>query len=411
MSAPVVASGALPARVLEPRDAQSLSEAVRELGSRGEAALVRGAGTELPEGNLPARADVVLSTLALRGIETLDADEGVARVAAGTPVEALRDAAREVGLDVPLDPPSARSTIGGALAAAAQGPRSLGFGRARDAVLGLDVVLGSGERTRCGGRVVKNVTGYDLAKLYVGSLGTLAVLTHAWLRLRPVPEMTQVLIAVVSDGSASFEAALTAARLPGASAVALVDAPLAAEAGPFLPEAGEGRLVLIAELAADEPVVAAGATQLAASVGAERASEDAVALLRSIEGSRGEPRFADTLRFRVTSRAARLEAAYGVLRRAGAHVVVHPGLGLLAARFHVDPDAGTERIDACFAAANASAKAGEGSARLVAGPAAARAGRDVFGPEPEPRAILSRLRASFDPKRVLNPGIMAGRIA
>ncbi len=393
-----------------PADAEALAEAVRSLGERGLAAFVRGAGTELPQGNLPRRADVLLSTQALAGIEELDADEGVVRVRAGTPVSELREAAHREGLDVPLDPPSRASTVGGALAAAALGPRCLGYGRARDAVLGLDVVLGSGERTRCGGRVVKNVTGYDLAKLYVGSLGTLAVITHAWLRLRPLPEEVRVLAAPLPARPASIETALECARLPGVRATALVAAALAGELEGALPSAeGDGSL-LVVELASDEPVVSQTAERLASQHGAVRVAPETIAAVAALEGAAEETRFGASLRVRVSARPSRLVAAHAALRAGTAAVVVHPGLGLLQARFALEPGDGAVRIDAALATMREAARAGEGSAVVAAAPVSAREGHDVFGGAAPTFALMQRLKAELDPRGVLNPGRFVGGI-
>lgn len=397
-----------PARAVSPADPAALSELLRALGDRGETACVRGAGTELPQGNLGAPADVLLSTRALSGIVELDAEEGVAYVAAGTPVAVLRAAAAPEGLDVPLAPPSPDSTVGGALAAGALGPRALGYGRPRDVVLGLDVVLGSGERTRCGGRVVKNVTGYDLAKLYVGSLGTLCVLTHAWLRLKPLPERVQVLAAPLAGGEDAFAVALAAARLAGARAAALVDAALASELSHPLPKLPEGGQLLVLELAADAPVVAEGEAWLASRHDRVSIPADAMEALAALEGAAEDPRLARTLRFRVTARPARLAAAHAALRRAGAQVVVHPGLSLLCARFASAAGSDAHDVDAAFAAARAAARAGEGAAVLAAAPPAVRTGRDVFLDPPPAPALQRRLQQQFDPKGVLNPGRMAG---
>jgi glycolate oxidase FAD binding subunit len=184
---PEALDGVALAASLAPADAAEMGRALTEISAAGLVAIPRGGGRHLHLGNPPARADLCLSTHRLAGIEALEPAERVCRAAAGTPLAELRRAAASHAAEIPIDGPG-DATLGGALAAASTGPRSHVFGRARDAVLGLDVVLGSGEVTRCGGRVVKNVTGYDLAKLYTGSLGSLGVITAAWLRLRPAPE-------------------------------------------------------------------------------------------------------------------------------------------------------------------------------------------------------------------------------
>jgi glycolate oxidase FAD binding subunit len=181
---PVPLDGVDIAATLSPRDGESLARAVAAVARAGLAAVPRGDGGHLGLGNPPSRADLFLSTLALSGVLAFEPAEGVCRAGAGTRLSELRRSVEAEGWELPLDGPGS-ATLGGALAAASVGPRSQGYGPARDAVLGLDVVLGSGERTRCGGRVVKNVTGYDLAKLYTGSFGSLGVIESAWLRLRP----------------------------------------------------------------------------------------------------------------------------------------------------------------------------------------------------------------------------------
>ena len=178
---------------VSPPDGAAVSAVVRVLGEQRATALVRGRGTRDSLGNRMGPVDVVLSTRALEGVDELDLQDGVVHVRAGTTLEALRDAVAPHGWEVPLGAPVGAS-VGGALATASVGPRRLAQGPPRDCVLGLEVVLGSSERTRCGGRVVKNVTGFDLAKLYTGSFGCLGVIESGWLRLRPAPEVSLQLL-------------------------------------------------------------------------------------------------------------------------------------------------------------------------------------------------------------------------
>ena len=180
-----IAGSQLRARV-EPADGEALALCLDVLSGRGEPVLVMGSGTRMDLGNPARGVSLGLSSRRLNGITEFDAADGVIQVLAGTPLSELSRRVESEGWLLPLDPSGAGGTVGGALATADCGPRQRGFGPVRDAVLGIDTVLASGERTRCGARVVKNVTGYDLAKLYVGSLGTLAVIEKAWLRLKGV---------------------------------------------------------------------------------------------------------------------------------------------------------------------------------------------------------------------------------
>jgi len=190
---PVSIDGVPVEATLTPRDARSLGAALAALGAARCAAIPRGAGTQLGFGNVPRRAACFLSMEAFSGMDALDASEGVCHAGAGTPLAELRTRVAEAGWELPIDDAGRGGTLGGALATAALAPRALGWGRPRDVVLGCEVVLSDGTATRCGGRVVKNVTGYDMARLYTGSLGSLGVITGAWLRLRPRPEAVRVL--------------------------------------------------------------------------------------------------------------------------------------------------------------------------------------------------------------------------
>ena len=165
------------AAVLAPEDPEALSRALTQLSVQGLPALVRGGGTRMGFGNLPAEANVVISTERLAGVRRYEPDDGVVEASSGTSLAEVRRVVHECGWELPLDAGGAGSTVGGAIATAAYGPRCLAFGPVRRNVLGLEIVHASGTLTKCGGRVVKNVTGYDLAKLYTGSLGTLGVIS------------------------------------------------------------------------------------------------------------------------------------------------------------------------------------------------------------------------------------------
>jgi glycolate oxidase FAD binding subunit len=416
--------GVRPAATLHPRDAAELARAVKALGALRLAALVRGGGTRLELGNPPRRADVVLSTRRIAGLEEFDPGEGVCRVRAGTALADLRAAVNAGGWELPLDAPGRGSTVGGTLAAAAVGPRALGFGLPRDLVLGLEVVLGDGTRTRCGGRVVKNVTGYDLAKLYTGSLGTLGVIAAAWVRLRPRPERVAVLEAGVEGVQAACALGLAAARGAMARAAALV---LPSPRGPGSRSLGpdaEGRACLVVELAGDAPAVDRDAAWLAAEAGAREAAAEALDRVRRLQA---DAPGAGGLRFRLAVRPSRLPAAAAALGAAGASLLLYPGLGLAYAGFPLGadavgagrapdpaldaeaPGAGDAASRAFAAVARAAGEAG-GSWVLERGPLLARRGRDAFGEAPALLPLTRALKARFDPAGVLNPGRYLGGV-
>ncbi|MCM3740991.1 FAD-binding protein [Oceanobacillus luteolus] len=160
----------------------------------------RGQATSLSGGPLPVHGGIVLDLSKWDDVLKVDAEDMVAVVSPGVLTADINDAALEVGLIYPPDPSSSNvSTIGGNLAENSGGPRGLKYGVTKDYVIGLEVVTPEGEVIRTGGRTVKNVTGYDLTKLIVGSEGTLGIITEATLRLYPKPQATKTMMAVFDD--------------------------------------------------------------------------------------------------------------------------------------------------------------------------------------------------------------------
>ncbi|MFD1609270.1 FAD-binding oxidoreductase [Oceanobacillus luteolus] len=160
----------------------------------------RGQATSLSGGPLPVHGGIVLDLSKWDNVLEVDAEDMVAVVSPGVLTADINDAALKEGLIYPPDPSSSNvSTIGGNLAENSGGPRGLKYGVTKDYVIGLEVVTPEGEVIRTGGRTVKNVTGYDLTKLIVGSEGTLGVITEATLRLYPKPQATKTMMAVFDD--------------------------------------------------------------------------------------------------------------------------------------------------------------------------------------------------------------------
>jgi glycolate oxidase FAD binding subunit len=153
-----------------------------------------GAGTQAI-GNRRTRADIVLSSRKLTGVVEYDSADLVIGAQAGMPMRELQHKTARNAQFLALDPPvHDRSTLGGVIAAARSGPLRFAYGTPRDHVLGLQMVTGDGRVLNIGGRVVKNVAGYDLVRLMVGSAGTLGLITSAYLRLRPMPAVDQTVV-------------------------------------------------------------------------------------------------------------------------------------------------------------------------------------------------------------------------
>src|SRR5271155_4482232 len=186
--------GAQPRLVLEPANEQELAAALRLANESGLAVIPRGNGTKLSWGNPPTRADVILSTARLdKIIEHAWADLTVS-VEAGCTIHKLQSALAQHGQRLALDPlRPEQATIGGVLSTNDSGPLRLRFGALRDLIIGVTLALPDGTIASSGGKVVKNVAGYDLPKLVTGALGTLAVITRAIFRLHPLPRNAKTL--------------------------------------------------------------------------------------------------------------------------------------------------------------------------------------------------------------------------
>ena len=394
----VLVDGEPLAPTLLPANAEALAATLAALTQLSLPCVIRGGGSRLELGNPPRGAAVLLSTASLAGVDVFDASEGVCHARAGTPLVEIEACVAPAGWQLPLDPPGPASTLGGALAAAALGPRAQGFGRPRDCVLGLEVALANGTRTRCGGRVVKNVTGYDLNKLYTGSLGTLGVIEGAWLRLRPRPARVELLEAASLEPSTACARAFAASRR-SATRVALVHA---ARGG-----AGERRLRVVVELAGDEASVAQDAAWCACELGAKLAPASVLENLRELQGATPDGR---GLRFRIAVLPSCCEAALSRLWQAGADVLGHPGLGLVYASFALPDGEDSAALAAAFLGVEDAVSAGAGAVVLEAAPAWAKRGRDVFGDLAGALPLVRRLKRLFDPAGLLNPGRYAGHL-
>ncbi|WP_102347593.1 FAD-binding oxidoreductase [Bacillus sp. Marseille-P3661] len=190
----------LPDVVLQPLETAEVAEIIKLANQYKVPVYPRGQGTSLSGGPLPVKGGIVLDFSQWNQTLVIEPEDLVAIVSPGVLTADINSAANEYGLIYPPDPSSSNvSTIGGNLAENSGGPRGLKYGVTKDYVLGLEVVTPEGEIIRTGGRTVKNVTGYDLTKLIVGSEGTLGVVTEAILRLIPKPQDSRTLMATFDD--------------------------------------------------------------------------------------------------------------------------------------------------------------------------------------------------------------------
>ena len=184
-----------PQAVVLPRSTHEIQEVLGYAADSKLVVIPAGSGTKLGVGNPPEGVDLVLSTSRLDQVLEYEPADLTVTVEAGIQLAALQAKLAEHGQYLSLDPPYAdRCTIGGITATNASGPSRLRFGGARDLVLGMRVVQSSGTVVKSGGKVVKNVAGYDLNKLYLGSFGTLGVITEISLKLQPLPEIERTIL-------------------------------------------------------------------------------------------------------------------------------------------------------------------------------------------------------------------------
>jgi glycolate oxidase FAD binding subunit len=209
--------GLEPKRHLAATSIDDVVTAIREANAAHEAVVIWGGGTQIAVGDRPDRYDLALDLGGLRGVTAHEPADLTVTVLAGTTMSELAAALAPHGQRWPVevaDPE--RATVGGTIASAASGPSRLRYFHPRDRTIGCSAVLGDGTLTHAGGRVVKNVTGYDLTRLYSGSFGTLAALVELTLKLDPIPERTLTLRADLPDPSMGYRAAreLTNTKLP-----------------------------------------------------------------------------------------------------------------------------------------------------------------------------------------------------
>ncbi|MFI6734519.1 FAD-binding oxidoreductase [Nonomuraea sp. NPDC050451] len=190
-------NGVRPRWVALPETVEEISAVLRACAEKDLAAVPAGGGTKLHWGAPPERCDVLIDMCCMNSLVEHAAGDLVVRAQAGLTMDALAAALAEQGQELALDPPfREHTTVGGTLATATAGPRAFRYGTARDLLIGITVVLPDGTIAKSGGRVVKNVAGYDLGKLFTGSQGTLGVIAEATFRLHPLPAERRWLVAV-----------------------------------------------------------------------------------------------------------------------------------------------------------------------------------------------------------------------
>lgn len=395
--------GEVPAAVVLPEDEEAVAAVLAAAARHGAAVAPRGAGTKADLGAPPARVDLVLSTARLNRLVEYEPADLTVTVQAGMPLAALQAVLARHGQMLAVDPPRAgAATVGGVVAANAMGPRRLAYGSIRDLVVGMRVALPDGRRIRCGGRVVKNVAGYDMNKLFIGSLGTLGVITEVTCKVRPLPEAAETLLAGFGDLGAALgcaEALLNSELLPAAVVVLSPGAARRLEApGPYALAVALEESPANVRYQADRiwPEVArAGGRAAGALAGAAEAG--------FWEGVRNYgDRSGAALCCKVNTVISGLEGEFRKADTAAADAVAYVGTGHVYLYAPAGDEAEMERTAAAWL------RPAEGTAVLERAPAPIRRRLPVWGDPGPAFPFMAGLKRTFDPGGVLNPGRFVG---
>ncbi len=190
----------LPDVVVVPENKEQIVEIVKLAGQHKIPIITRGSGTNLSGGTIPIKNGIVLSMLKLDKIIEIDAENLTARVQPGLIIQKLNDAVAPYGLMYPPDPGTVTTaTMGGSVSECSGGLRGLKYGVTKDYIMGLEVVMADGSVIRTGGKTVKNVSGYDLTKLFTGAEGTLGIITEITVKLIPAPQYRRSMLAIFDD--------------------------------------------------------------------------------------------------------------------------------------------------------------------------------------------------------------------
>jgi len=390
-----------------PRNIEELSEMMRLASGERWRVIPAGAGTWLDMGARPTRFDLVVSTAKMNRTLEYEPADLTATVEAGVPLEAFNRTAADDRQFIPLDPfGDERSTVGGVIATASSGPLRCAYGTPRDWLIGVAVVHADGQITRAGGKVVKNVAGYDLCKLYAGSFGTLAMIAEASFKLRALPpcEKTAIFYSREAESLCSLVARITDSDVQPA-AMELISP--YDEAPP--PLDGEHFALILKFLNEAETVdwQIEEAAQLGSVFRHTTLGEaDANEFWRAYHESETSPRAGFILR--LSALPADLDDLIADINHAlpPARLRAHAATGVV--RLHGDAQwlAGLETGEflKTLAELRRLAQARGGQMLILRAPDEIKSQIDVWGEAGQGHGLMRALKEKFDPHRLLNPG-------
>ncbi|MGO9401151.1 MAG: FAD-binding protein [Xanthobacteraceae bacterium] len=400
---------------LKPRDGAEVEQAIKWAVAGGKTLEIVGRGSKRRIGRA-AQWDMTLDLSGLSAVTLYEPAELVLSAKAGTPLAEIETLLAANGQELAFEPmdygpllggAAGAATIGGVLSSNLSGPRRIKAGAARDHFLGVSAVSGRGQTFKSGGRVVKNVTGYDLCKLLAGSWGTLAAMTDVTVKTLPRAETEQTILVLGLDDAAvgelmtavmgSFADASAAAHVPAAPALRIAETAAAGDAVTAF------RLEGVVPSVAHRKAVLEGVAARYGSIGTldEASSRAFWRAVRDVApfAASGAAGARDLWRI-STAPSHGAEIGRALIQQAAAETLYDWASGLVWAALPPSDDAGAPLVRSTVASKG-------GHATLIRAPAAVRAAVDVFEPEAPALAALSkRVRESFDPRGVLNPGRM-----
>ena len=406
------AAGVVPSCIVAPADAAGVAAAVR-LAREAQLALVpAGRATHLEIGHPPRRYDAALSTRRMARIIAHEAGDMTVTVEAGVTIGALQYALAAERQWLPLDPPrAAEMTVGGLIAADRSGPLRCAYGKVRDWLLGVRVVMADGACVRGGGRVVKNVAGYDLPKLFAGSFGTLGVIVEATFKVRPLPDAEAMFV----WPTPTFADALSCARRTTAAplfptVLEAINDPagesIGVETGPCLVIGCDGATAHLEEQERRLEALSDGA--------ARRIDSERAAALRRALADFSQPANEDGIVVRLSALPSALAALLGTVETAAAErgivceIAAHAGNGVAWCQL-----LGAAELSALAEFADWLRKRGREHAAWVVFeslPEGLRGWVDPWGFDAPARQLMTGIKRALDPDDVFSPGRFVGGI-
>ena len=405
--------GITPASVEAPRNRAELAALLRRAAADKLAVFPRGGGTQAALGNPPDRVDLVIDlTRMYRVLDYQPADMTVT-VESGISLDVLQEELATAGQYVPLEAPfPERATIGGLLSTGSTGPLAHAYGPPRDWLIGIGVAGADGVETKAGGKVVKNVTGYDLNKLYTGALGTLGIIVEATFKVAPLQPESGAVVSYFPSLEPAIEAGATLLNSPAAPMAYVASFPQPGRPIHRFTGMAAGIAFYSGRAQASKRRAEETATVL------EQAGATDVSLLDGIqaEGLRQwlinlawDAEAPPALAVRIAApRRSVAPLAAACLEIGGAELVADPGFGAMKLLWWDNP--GDESLLANIRQARDAARAHGGSAVVEQAPASLKGVIDVWGEEPDSIGIMRRIKEQFDPAGLLNPGRFLGRL-